>query len=182
MICRTSWTRIWRKVDEVTAELTATAQDQVKREAEKLEQQVEQALVQLREEAAKLVAGEADRLDKQIMQQIDQLKEQSRDLVTSEAATLKEQVEKEIGQLNARYVEQSQALKSTVDQEIAKLPGLISQQVDKSLQQREAKKAPSDAPAKPNPEPKQKVGVNPPSALPGREVELAGTTGEEAAR
>ena len=172
-----------REVEALTAQLTTSAQEQVKTEADKLQQQVDQALAQLREEASKLVAAEADRLDKKMAEQVEQIKQQSQELVHAEASKLKEQTDKEVAQLNAKYAEQSQAFKSTIDQEIGKLPAIISQQVEKSMQQLPAKKveaAPVPAPNQPPPtekkDEKSSVSAAQPNALPSKEVELVETS------
>ncbi len=175
-----------REVEAVTAELSAVAEGQVKVEAEKLQKQVQEALVQLRQEASNLVAAEAKRLDQEINQQVAELAKQSQDLVTAEANKLKKQSDQEITALTAKFVEQSQVLQSTVEQEIAKVPERISQQIEKSLAEREAKKAAAEATDAANQgdapdEKKTDVGATQPAALPSKEVELAEVASEQPA-
>ena len=179
-----------REVDAIKAKLTETAQQQIQVEGEKLQQQVDQALAQLRDEAAKTVAAEVQRLDKKIDDQVEQLKQQAQATVQAESKKLKDQTDKQIDQLNAKFAEQSQALKSTVEQEIAKLPTLLSQQVAKVLEQQQAKKLDvTPAPGSAQPQDRDsgadsrtpdqhgnqpsKVSASQPSALTSKEVELA---------
>ena len=168
-----------REVEAVTDKLTIAAQDQVKMEAARLEQQVQQALVQLREEAGKLVAAETERLDKQINEQVVQLQQKSQETVSGEAARLKEQTEKQLGELNAKFAEKSKALQTTVDEAINRLPAMISLQVEQSLQRVEAK--PVDTATKENPTdsaPNENSGVQatPPTAAPTKEVQITDST------
>jgi hypothetical protein len=166
-----------REVETITAHLTATAENQVKVEAEKLQQQVQSALDQLREEASALVAAETKRLDKQITTQIGELRKQSQERVAAEAAKLKQQADAQIEAMTAKLQQETQTLKSTVEQEIAKIPAQIVREIDKAFAQRAApgKVEASEGP-KENDEPieKQQNGVSAgePSALPGKEVEL----------
>ncbi len=175
-----------REVDAITAQLTATAQRQVKIEAEKLEQRVQQALVQLRQEASKAVAAEAKRLDQEIDTKVAELKKQTQQLVKTEADKLKKQADQELTVLTAKFSEQSQTLRSTVAQELAKLPAQINRQVEKSLQQLEAQKA-SAAPArtptdgKTPADKKPDVKTTQSEALPGKEVSLVETAGGDSA-
>ncbi len=170
-----------REVDAITAQLTATAESQVKIEAEKLQQQVQQALVQLREEASKVVAAEAKRLDQEIDKQVAELKAQTQQLAKAEAAKLKKQADQEITALTAKLNKQSQTLRSTVAAEIAKLPAQINQQIEKSLKQFEAKKTSAGAPetpanqGKPNDPKNPGVSATQSEALPSKEVALAET-------
>jgi hypothetical protein len=165
-----------REVESITAQLTATAESQVKLEAEKLEHQVQQALTQLREEAASLVAEEAKRLDQAIDSQLADLEKRTADRVQAEAQKLQQQADQQLTALTARFQEQSKALQSTLDQQLAKIPGQITEQIDKAMP-RAAKPAEvseggdEPAPAK-KPAGQDEVSLLPGSALPSKEVEV----------
>lgn len=166
-----------REVETMTAELSAVAEAQVKSEAAKLEQQVQQALVQLREEASKIVANEAKRLDQEINKQVTNLQKQTEELVATQAAELKKQADQELTMLTVKFAEHSKALQGKFDQEVAQLPGRISQQIEKSLEQHEAKKTAAEAADAPQDDEtptddKTKVSATPATALPSKEVEL----------
>jgi hypothetical protein len=174
-----------QQMEAATAKLTAVAEERVQVEAEKLQQQVQQAITELRVEAAKLVADEAARLDQRIAENVEQLKQQTHEVVQAEAAKLKEQADQQLSALNAKYAETSQALQGTFDQEIAKLPGQISDQIDKAMAAWEAKQAQQQAPAAPQPQDtpggqKSDISATQSAALPSKEVELTEeTSGDE---
>ena len=111
-----------REVETVTAELTVAAEDQIQIESTKLEQQVRQAIIDLRAEAVKLVDVEVERLEQQIDRQVTELQTQSRQRVAAEAGKLQEKIDRELKVLTVRYQEQSKALRSSVEEQIAKLP------------------------------------------------------------
>ncbi len=135
-----------REVQAVTVQLQATAEAQVKTEAAKLEQQVQEAVAQLRQQASTLVAEETNRLDQMIKQQVTQLQQEAKQTVSSEAVQLKKQAEAEVNRLNAKFVEQTNAMRSTVDQQLANLPTLVSTTLQEELKRRETEVSDSDVP------------------------------------
>ncbi len=141
-----------REVSAVASQLQATAEQQVKAEAAKLDEQVQQAVAQLREQASKLVAKETQRLDKAIEQQITTLQQEAKQTVTAEAAKLKKQTDAEVQRLNEKFAAKTTAMQTAVDQHLQKLPGMVSTTLQEELKKREtgisdaAEPAAQDAP------------------------------------
>ena len=175
------------RVEAVSADLNATAEAQLQAESDRLSAQVEQAVAQLREEAANLVAAEAERLDMQLDAQLKALTRQAQNQFAVKAKKLSQQADQQITALTQKYSEESQALRSTLDQQIANLPQQINAQVERALEEQAAKKlkaapvdastdAPEQSPAQDTPEPSPDDQAAPDvSALPSKEVELTDT-------